>query len=292
MGDSFIEGRAVNYDQLMSTRLQKLLDSNVTVMNFGISGSSQAEQLRLYRNVVSKFKPDLTLSFITPSNDFEDNVKELSRKAAGVHLKIDSGCLVETGPPYPTTVLLAPPVSGITAWFGNLAIFKLARNLFAQGAQFPSVISPSIAWASRKDAIVTHLEKFSTAEYANAKKVMKKALLSLKDLCGEHDSSIIFAGVSACWTFLVQDNEGFRSKYELLGLRYKWIRRFCRDNGLEYIDLNKTMLDYCRTHSTPYDQIHIPWDAHWTKTGHRVAALIIADKLSTLRPRTEALQFP
>jgi len=78
LGDSYIEGREVAFDELLTSVLETRIGSGTIVMNFGLSGSGQAEQIPLYRNLVTKFKPDVVIHCVTVSNDFEDNVQELS----------------------------------------------------------------------------------------------------------------------------------------------------------------------------------------------------------------------
>jgi len=83
MGDSMIAGLALVEEKLLTSHLQQTLnanrpDVNWEVMNFGVSGASTAQQIALYREVVSKYEPDIVLSTFFVGNDLSDNSKRFS----------------------------------------------------------------------------------------------------------------------------------------------------------------------------------------------------------------------
>jgi hypothetical protein len=274
LGDSYIEGREVAFDELASTRLEKLLGSKFTVLNFGLSGTGQAEQLLIYRNLASRFRPDIVISIVTPSNDFEDNVADLSKIGDKPFLNWRNGHLVEIPVPAWTTFMLSTKVSGLTGWLGNLALFKLvAYRLVAQAHEVSlNVFSPGNAWAAREDSTLTPLKEFATPAYDVSKQVMGAALLQLKEACEKEGTHFLVGCTSGIWTLLAQENQDFVEKARFLALRYNWIEEFVKRHDIPYLDLNKALLgEYC-ARGLKYEDIHIHYDAHWTPLGHRLVA--------------------
>jgi hypothetical protein len=281
LGDSYVEGLQVAFDELASTRLEKLLGSRFTVLNFGLSGTGHAEQLLIYRNLVKRFRPDIVISVITPSNDFEDNVRDLSKTREKPFLEMENGHLVEIPLSTWTTLILSPKVSELTSWFGNLALFKLvAYRLLAQAKEFSLFpFSPGNAWAAQEDSTLTPLKEFTTPAYDYSKQVMGAALLRLKETCEKEGTQFVLVSTSGVWTFLAQENRAFLEKAEMLALRYNWIEEFVKKHGISYLDLNKALLgEYLARGFTAAD-IHIPWDGHWTPLGNRLVAEHIHDFL-------------
>ena len=86
LGDSFSEAPQVSlentYWSVMQRRLQtKLAPRNVEVLNFGVSGFSNARELIMLRQRVWQYSPDVVVLQFTPSNDISDNSRVLSGDA-------------------------------------------------------------------------------------------------------------------------------------------------------------------------------------------------------------------
>ncbi len=84
LGDSFIASEAVEVEETLNHKLHQLLVTRVAsgdaweVMNFGIAGSSTADQLALYQNVVRRYKPDIIVIGYGTGTDVVDNSRELA----------------------------------------------------------------------------------------------------------------------------------------------------------------------------------------------------------------------
>lgn len=79
IGDSFVFGHGVNDDEVVSAVLEASLNETVTgnpkkyeVLNFGVSGFGQAEELITYRHRVRHYDPDMVVLFYF-NNDFGNN---------------------------------------------------------------------------------------------------------------------------------------------------------------------------------------------------------------------------
>ncbi len=284
LGDSYIEGREVAFDELVTSVLEKRISSDVLVMNFGISGTAQADQIPLYRNLVRKFKPDVVIHCVTVSNDFEENVQELSPLQSKNFLELKNGELLEIPPPKLVTCICAEPWCAVTNFFSNLALFKLVyRQLDAKThSPWERFLSPQNACAS-ETSLSEPLEAFDTPRYDHARRVMAKALLNFRTICEEDGSHFLLMSPSGVWTFLARESPAFKTKSDFLAKRYAWLKEFAREHSFDYLDLNNALLERSRSIGLRCEDIHIPWDAHWTPLGHRLAAESIHSMLKSYR---------
>lgn len=143
LGDSYIEGREVKDRELVSSVLARFLGDNVRIMNFGLSGTSQAEQILIYRNLVRHFEPDMVIHFVTVSNDFEDNVRELALRKNKNFLEIEDGRLVILPPPLYARILLSPGINRLTEYLTNSATFRLIYHTIARRTQVATTTAQS-----------------------------------------------------------------------------------------------------------------------------------------------------
>ena len=81
-GDSFIAANALPREQILVSRLERLLNRSKgprhQVMNFGVGGSSTGPQLVAYRKLALEYDPDLVIVCFGNSSDVTDNSSELS----------------------------------------------------------------------------------------------------------------------------------------------------------------------------------------------------------------------
>jgi len=72
LGDSYVEGFQLfdrnHFRSLIEKKLDKVLDKDVEVMNFGMSGFSLEDEYCYYTNFVHKFDPDVLLFFLSLSD--------------------------------------------------------------------------------------------------------------------------------------------------------------------------------------------------------------------------------
>jgi lysophospholipase L1-like esterase len=84
LGDSFIAAEGVEEKETLVNQLEDLLSAHSRpgqqweVMNCGIAGSSTADQLALYRNVVREYHPDILVVGYGTASDVVDNSRELA----------------------------------------------------------------------------------------------------------------------------------------------------------------------------------------------------------------------
>lgn len=73
LGDSFVEGIQVSDDQVLTRRMEALLEKEVEVLNFGLSDSGSVQHQLIYESKVRQFKPDVVVLGFLSANDMRNN---------------------------------------------------------------------------------------------------------------------------------------------------------------------------------------------------------------------------
>ena len=79
LGDSFVFGSGVAFDQIITSRMQALAPErgwDVEVLNFGVTGTGPVNMLRLWEQVVSRYRPDIVIIAVYAGNDASDALRE------------------------------------------------------------------------------------------------------------------------------------------------------------------------------------------------------------------------
>lgn len=88
LGDSVVEGVHVKPDEVVTTRMEKLLAEkgypNTEVLNFGVEGIGTTQELLIYKQRVRQFRPDLVILLFV-GNDVMNNSSTLQPKVYGIH---------------------------------------------------------------------------------------------------------------------------------------------------------------------------------------------------------------
>ncbi len=301
LGDSYIEGKEVEETELISSVLGGLLGNRDVVMNFGLSGSSQAEQLIIYKNLIRKLRPQIVIHFVTVSNDFEDNLIELSPRKSKNFLDIENDELVTVPLPMHARILCSKGISRLTEKITNLKVFRLVYSFLEtkhqiNGQQENNLDvghAVTIEDIDRKknenlQDIETRKEKradrtlsqFMTPKYEKAKTVMEKALLLLKSECEKDGVHFILSHATAGWNFVHGGNEIHQMRSDKIMERYRWLEDFTNKHGVHFFDLQQSLIQHQQQENLDASDIHIPWDGHWTPLAHRLAAEKLYDYLN------------
>lgn len=95
LGDSFTEARQVELEETYWKRLETILNSNasghsnarIEVLNFGIGGYGQSEELLTLKHDILLFSPDLVLVGFFSGNDLINNLESLSVSIRGESIR-------------------------------------------------------------------------------------------------------------------------------------------------------------------------------------------------------------
>lgn len=112
LGDSMIAALQVDEEDTMVQLLQTMgsaaePDREWEVMNFGVSGSSPAQAITIWREEVKRFRPDIVLLGYFVGNDLADNCRCLTAGSDRIYFDIDSDGVYRQQPNSETGVAIS-----------------------------------------------------------------------------------------------------------------------------------------------------------------------------------------
>lgn len=262
LGDSFMEGMLVNYDERMSNRLEAVTGREH--LNFAINGSSPINYYLIYKSIAKRFEHDVVLVGLLPANDFQD------------YTPAEAYTLVEWpiyrpywSGQYPHYTLkyslnnINQSISRNNRTPGELlkTVDSVYRRLpFAD--QFKAdVLSNSGVYkvaqslASRMavtNGRMTHYEQFSDAEFNHMRYSLDQLV---KEAAGK---KVVFLSLP-----IQNDIDAVRNghKNQLDGR----LRQFCNQKGILFIPLLPEFLKYKGNMA----DLYVTCDGHWSKKGEQ-----------------------
>lgn len=147
LGDSMVASLVVDEEDTMVCQLERLLnqsnpEATWEVLNFGVAGASPGQGLTLYKNLVSRFDPDIVLCAYFVGNDLADNCSRLSNNPRIYYELNDAGELQQQ--PFPAE---RAKVSAFLNRYSRFYVWQkdAVNKLFAQ-AKAKSGMLPAGEW--------------------------------------------------------------------------------------------------------------------------------------------------
>lgn len=294
LGDSFLEGFTVSFDDLVSeqlrVQLQRRMGVPVEVVNGGTVGYSTDQELLFYRRDGRRYHPDATVLLFTV-NDVWFNRSERYWRGSKPRFILDDGELVLTNSPTPPPsenefAYAVPGGRGLAwgvrrsdAWLGaRSAFYRLARKAVADSpwtrrwlihyrlAGVPGEWKP---WSKRL-----------TPALAEAWTMTEALLAKLGDEVEADGSTFSVFYVPHRAAVYPEHWEHTRRAYDMTDAGWDpaqdavVLEQICRRCALDCI----IPLEEFRSEGAT-KALYFSEDAHWTPEGHRLAARLIAERL-------------
>jgi len=256
LGDSFVEGLGVSFEESFAGLVSKELDAEI--LDAGVVGYSPKLYNLKIKHLVEK--TGLIFNELIVFIDTSDILNELEyedyspqkedpdkRWTYGIH-KLMRG--------YSATYYL---VSTLLSSKEDRERFKSISNIPGWGGAHPELYDSLLeeAWTVDKEAY----DKFGRRGLALAEKNMQ----SLSDFCRKNNISL---------TIAVYPRPTQIYFYDIDSIQVRFWRDFSIRNGVRFIDLFPVFID--KQHFSGFDEIYdkyfIQGDAHWTPAGHRLIA--------------------
>lgn len=297
LGDSFTFGDAVEQEEAWPHELEKRLNEGQStyryeVINAGVSGYGTGQQLLLYRRLEGRLYPDLVMVGFSVVNDLLDN---LCVDEGSYRPRADAPCFtMENG----ELTVRRPQLSGDQrdrpprSWWGH----SRAAAFFVGQAKQVMIWNPGVL------DLLQHVGALVELPYVPATVVSwydmqftepgwaltRQLLLEFRRTLGNRGVPMVILIIPSS----LQVEEGKGEILRLLGQHDKRVqaylqdpvrpqrlmREFCAEVGLECVDVLPTLLEAQARGERPY----YPVDQHWTPIGHRIAALLVAQRLRDL----------
>jgi len=255
VGDSFTWGWGVKGDEAYPARLQAILaerfpSRDVQVLNAGVPGYGNDEELEWLRTRGAELEPDLVVVQFFPWNDFDDNLAP----ARTTH-RVEDGMLRQDPP---------DGDGGRPAWLRSLDRLK-------RGSHLLFMTSERAGYIAMRMGLLRDLEETSAEHYSEELGRLTSDLLAdLGRTASELGARSLFVFVPEKQRIVaVKDSDGRATEV---------IARAAKEVGAAWVDLAPVFREHPRRF-----ELYYQGDAHWTPLGSDVAAQAIAERIVSLR---------
>jgi hypothetical protein len=276
LGDSFVQAFQVESDRtflaLTENKLNEDYNLKVELMNFGLGGATQTEELLILKNDIVQFSPDMVLLFFCPLNDIRDVSRETAQQIMRPFYNIsENGELI------------------LVVSFHEMRAYKVRCfiNLFKQHSALISLLCERFSayqQGSGSEAASGKIEGFLSlctdnpdATYLKNYHLNKTLINAMSEHCKA--KRIRFMIVCLDTSAHLPENE---EKYATLDSTFNAnffeddLKIYAKVLNVEYLGLQRIF-----SHSYECSRIPLHWD-HWNYEGHEVVANALANKLKSI----------
>ena len=280
LGDSFVEALQVEADESFPNLLEARL-GNAEVMNLGINGYGQVEELLTYRHVARPFKPDLVVLCFFPGNDPPNNW-ERRKPTPDYPVSVAAVSNGVTVTPNPGAGRISPARSAFEWLLARSSLFRRmdqARKS-TMHLRLPDHVANGV-WRGAFGNSGHAVRDFDPIWDLTEKLILQIAGEVAVDT-GRADRFLVVALTTA---FQVQERE----RAELLGrdpsldpdYAEKRLAGYCASRGIPFLSLGPEMRRF-NQHSGRNVHGFAGRDGHYNPDGHRIAAAAIGTRLSAM----------
>jgi hypothetical protein len=270
LGDSMIASLATREELTLARRLEERLGEGGgrwEVLNGGVSSSSTATELVLYREVLSRYEPDVVVLAFYEGNDLADNSAELTR-ASRLYFELDAAGRLRLLP-------FRRPGAALGAWldrYSRLYTWQktAVRQLMAAARAAGDDVDPGdLAFARPEPPAVARAWDLTTAlvralRDETAGRGARLGVVAIPPAVAVYDD---------LWSGLAERGRaaGLELRRDAPDLRLEAI---CRDLGLPFLSLSPAFAAVARHHDSrsPDEQLFVEGRYHWNERGNAIAA--------------------
>lgn len=274
IGDSFVSNIAVDDDAVFTEMMEATME-NTTVMNFGVNGFGQVQELLLLEKWAPQIQADLIVQMVYLRNDFKDNVKADNWLYPKPTAQIDSDNEI---------IIVAAPKDAIA----HVAKKQKDKELLERVHLYHFVRSRIGNIRAKKDEKTTKFKppeidicaRYLTQEVQTQYKVLQQLLLKTKERAEAMDTPIVFVLAPSIgqvqdvsWETIIAYDATIELERSLPNTR---LLHFAKENDLQMLDL----LPMLREANTEETLLYNQFEQHWTARGNAIVAQAILEFLS------------
>lgn len=272
LGDSFCEGYLVNDDEVFSAVLES---KGLRAINQGVAGYSTDQALLLFREVVGEYKPAATVLLFF-DNDVWFNAQAMEYRSAKPHFELVDGKLLLQGVPVgsPDASIAASPAAERPPEWRLASLLKgFARRMETPGASGPlEPVNEFLVYRKRPPESI-----------ANAWRLTEALVLQLQDEAQAAGSEFLVLYVPSV---AAVDDDAWEQTKQLYGMAdAEWSIREVEHELAEFCAREDVPLilptERFRQETSAGKTLYYMQDGHWNPEGHRLAAQLIAEYLSS-----------
>ena len=275
LGDSFMEALQVEFEEsfphLLEQELNKLLRCHVEVINASVSGWGTDDEVTYFSRRGRELRPDLVLYAFTLHNDVSDNLEERYHRRQRNKLH-----------PKPVTNSSFPRHLSL-----EIRSYLISHSHLYQLAYKSYKSLGAVKAGKRVTSHVVELMRVDPGSMAeNGWSVTKQLLAEAKRISQIDGAKLVVFAIPLIYQV---DSEAYENLLVKYGLRKgeldpnkpgSMLRRILHEEDITRIDLLSEFLKYSNVPGS--DVLYLPSDGHWSRAGHRVAALALSRQLSEI----------
>ena len=264
LGDSFVEGFAVDEDRRLSNLLEKHL--GMEILNFGMTHFGPLQYKILYEKLVKQFDHDAVIIGVLPENDFIDNDLDFARQRPDFARRYipyygEKGRIV-----YPRSRPSPTEPSPFADQYDRdnpedrTVVQNLFRLFWVYGLYRDVRYNASVLRYPRAGSYVGYFET-DAARIAR----VTDTLVAIRKSASPRPVLVVFFPDYKSWDYVVT-HPGAQAKSTVAHMRGVLERR-----GVRTLDLLELWLD----RGLEPEDIYLPCDGHWNEAGHRAAFEVV-----------------
>jgi SGNH hydrolase-like domain, acetyltransferase AlgX len=279
LGDSFVEGAEVQAEETMARRLEALLEADrranggpeVQVINAGVLGYSSAQEYLLLKHEGLRYHPDLVIQVVFTGNDVTENTYALDYpplRQIRPYFQVDA-----SGALHPLPLRLPPSPWGPPDSLRQ----RLRRESLLFSKLDPDELGRVPAEPGYIRTLVAAYADHSSADWEDAWQVTDALLTATRDEAEATGARFLLVNAPAPWEvdasywdmmrwYLGLPSEGWNFEEP-----HRRLAEIVARRRMTFLDLRPAMRQSLADGQHPYYH----FDAHWTRTGHDVAARAI-----------------
>ncbi len=281
LGDSYVEGYAVNDNQTIGSYLETLLNKKYEVMNFGVSGGfGTIHEVALYHNYARHFNPAYLVLFFVNYNDLYDNVNAVGDNLINGDLEITYP-IADFEEVQSALALQNSAAHSLQSGSTPYLFRFVSRSLRIIGASF------QYWWNIRTDLSQALVDVYAEPESDAVRKgwiITRASLARLNALTAENHARILVVSLADAyqtdvnWLKMASLRSG---KGKTIDPRHpnERLRQMCADLQIEYYDMYDDVLSYIQSRKLRFPYLSYACDRHYNKEGNSLVAKLVAQKL-------------
>jgi len=272
IGDSYVEGYGKNLDEIFPHLLDSLTGKDVEILNFSTSGGfGTVNEVALYENLATHFKPDLVLLFYLNYNDAYDNMNSIDEGLISKEMQL-------TYPVGNKEQIMAEinqqkqpdPTSAIISSFYVTSLANKGFRAFNLFFQSVANMKADFQMGLAKVYSPQHAEEFQ-AGYDAA----RKSLARFKELTSRDSAQFVVFNLSDPYQLDENWIEASELKHNLSldpKLPNKIIGKMSSELGVNYHDMYPVAKSYIKENNLQFPYFSHSCDRHPSKMGHQYLA--------------------
>lgn len=273
IGDSFVSNVSVKDDEVFTEVLEANLPG-VNVMNFGVNGYGQVQEMLLLEKWVDQVNPDMVILMIYVRNDFADNIGQGQWNRKKPIARWDDQL---------KSVKLNTLIPESTTAKKDRSTWKIYHNLHLYHFVSKRIVNIKSRNKSKNDEQKSlpnapperYLTKTEpSVQMEEMQQVMESLILKMAGKLKERNTPMLMVAAPSIvqiedsyWNAFIDEYTEDSTLYERARPNH-WLKQLGEKNDLPVLDLSPVLYNGTKSGSLLYN----PKEQHWTAEGNQVVA--------------------